>query len=70
MSVEIIQQRLLEYKSQTVLEQENALKNVFRTFRTLEDYKTNFSDLWFLSKESFEQGLLLKKMVENNHRLS
>ncbi len=46
------------------VEQENALKNVFRTFKTPEDYFNNFSDLWFLSKESFEQGLLLKKAEE------
>lgn len=50
------------------VEQENALKNVFRTFKTLEDYVNNFSDLWFLSKESFEQGLLLKK-AEDERRL-
>ncbi len=46
------------------VEQENALKNVFRTFKTPEDYGNNFSDLWFLSKESFEKGLLLKKAEE------
>ena len=50
------------------VEQENAIKNVFRTFKTPEDYVNNFSDLWFLSKESFEQGLLLKK-VEDEGRL-
>src|SRR3989338_8135429 len=50
------------------VEQENALKNVFRCFRQPEDYITNFADLWFLSKESFEQGLLLKK-AEDEGRL-
>ncbi len=50
------------------VEQENALKNVFRNFRTPEDYINNFTDLWFLSKESFEQGLLLKK-AEDEGRL-
>ncbi len=46
------------------VEQENALKNVFRIFKTPEDYLNNFQDLWFLSKESFEKGLLLKKAEE------
>lgn len=50
------------------VEQENALKNVFRTFRSPEDYIVNFADLWFLSKESFEQGVLLKK-AEDEGRL-
>lgn len=50
------------------VEQENALKNVFRTFRTPEDYIANFADLWFLSKESFEKSLLLKK-AEDEGRL-
>jgi len=50
------------------VEQENAIKNYFRTFKVPEDYINNFSDLWFLSKESFEQGLLLKK-AEDEGRL-
>ena len=50
------------------VEQENAVKNVFRTFKEPEDYVTNFSDFLFLSKESFEQGLLLKK-AEDEGRL-
>ena len=50
------------------VEQENAVKNVFRTFKNPEDYVTNFSDFLFLSKESFEQGLLLKK-AEDEGRL-
>src|SRR3989338_4973235 len=50
------------------VEQEDAVKNVFRTFKTPEDYVNNFSDLWFLSKDSFEQGLLLKK-AEDEGRL-
>lgn len=37
------------------VEQENAIQNVFRNFKTPDDYVDNFQDLLFLSKESFEQ---------------
>lgn len=50
------------------VEQENAIQNVFRNFKTPDDYVNNFQDLLFLSKESFEQGLLLKK-AEDEGRL-
>ena len=50
------------------VEQEDAIKNVFRTFRNPEEYLENFHDLWFLSKESFEQNLTLKK-AESENRL-
>ena len=43
------------------VEQENAIKEVFRIFKRPEDYVNNFQDLVFLSKESFEQGLILQK---------
>ncbi len=50
------------------VEQENATQNIFRNFKTPDDYLNNFQDLLFLSKESFEQGLLLKK-AEDEGRL-
>lgn len=43
------------------VEQENAIKEVFRIFKRPEDYVNNFQDLVFLSKESFEQELILQK---------
>jgi len=43
------------------VEQENAIDRVFRIFDKPEDYLDNFQDLLFLSKESFEKNLLLKK---------
>ena len=50
------------------VEQENAIKNVFRVFKEPEDYINNIHDLLFLSKESFEQNLILKK-AEDEGRL-
>jgi len=50
------------------VEQEDALRNKFRVFNSPEEYLTNFNDLLFLSKESFEQGLTLKK-AEGEGRL-
>ena len=50
------------------VEQEDALKNVFRVFSKPEDYLENFRDLLFLSKESFENGTILKK-AEDEGRL-
>jgi len=41
------------------VEQENAIKNKFRVFNSPEEYVSNFDDLLFLSKESFEQGIIL-----------
>ena len=49
------------------VEQEDALRNKFRVFNYTE-YITNFEDLLFLSKESFEQGVILKK-AESEGRL-
>ena len=50
------------------VEQEDALRNKFRVFNSPDDYLSNFDDLLFLSKESFEQGLTLKK-AESEGRL-
>jgi len=50
------------------VEQEDALRNKFRVFNSPDEYLSNFNDLLFLSKESFEQGLILKK-VEGEGRL-
>jgi hypothetical protein len=50
------------------VEQEDALKNVFRVFKKPEDYNNNFHDLLFLSKESFESGNTLNQAV-NEGRL-
>ena len=50
------------------VEQEDALRNKFRVFNSPDEYLTNFDDLLFLSKESFEQGLTLKK-AESEGRL-
>ena len=50
------------------VEQENAANNVFRVFKTPQDYVDNLQDLLFLHKESFEQNLLLKK-AEDEGRL-
>jgi len=50
------------------VEQENALRNKFRVFNSPDEYLSNFDDLLFLSKESFEQGLTLKK-AESEGRL-
>jgi methylase of polypeptide subunit release factors len=46
------------------VEQEDALKNVFRVFKKPEDYNSNFHDLLFLSKESFENGNTLNQAVD------
>ena len=46
------------------VEQEDAIKNVFRTFKMPEDYINNLHDLLFLSKESFENGSTLNKAVD------
>lgn len=43
------------------VEQQDALSNKFRVFNEPDDYVNNFEDLMFLSKESFEHGLTLKK---------
>jgi len=50
------------------VEQENAIKNKFRVFNSPEEYVSNFDDLLFLSKESFEQEIILKK-AESEGRL-
>ena len=50
------------------VEQKDAIKNKFRVFNKPEEYTDNFSDLMFLSRESFEQDLTLKK-AENEGRL-
>ena len=50
------------------VEQEDAIKNKFRVFNSPDDYLASFEDLIFLSKESFEQGLTLKK-AESEGRL-
>jgi type I restriction-modification system DNA methylase subunit len=46
------------------VEQENAINNVFRVFGKPEDYIDNLQDLLFLSKESFEEDLLIKKAAD------
>lgn len=50
------------------VEQADAINNKFRVFNNPDDYINNFDDLLFLSKESFEQGLTLKK-AESEGRL-
>jgi len=50
------------------VEQEDAIRNVFRAFNKAEDYLENIQDLLFLSKENFEKGLTLKK-AESEGRL-
>ena len=50
------------------VEQQDAINNKFRVFNGPDDYINNFEDLLFLSKESFEQGLTLKK-AESEGRL-
>ncbi len=50
------------------VQQENAMQNVFRIFKNPDEYLNNFQDLSFLSKESFEQGVILKK-AEDEGRL-
>lgn len=50
------------------VEQENAVNNVFRTFKSPDDYLNSFEDLMFLSKKYFENGLTLKK-AEDERRL-
>ena len=46
------------------VEQENAIRNKFRVFGSPEAYLAQFEDLLFLSKEGFEQDLILKKAGE------
>ncbi len=46
------------------VEQEDAIKNVFRAFKKPQDYIDNLHDLFFLSKESFEKGNILNKAVD------
>jgi hypothetical protein len=50
------------------VEQERAINNVFRTFLNPDEYLSKFHNLLFLSKESFEKGLILKE-AENERRL-
>ena len=50
------------------VEQENATSQVFRVFKSPEDYITNIQNLLLLSKESFEKNLILKE-AENEGRL-
>src|SRR3989344_3396986 len=50
------------------VEQEDAIKNVFRTFRNPEDYVNDIQNLLFLSKEYFEKNLTLQK-AEDEKRL-
>ena len=50
------------------VEQEDALRNKFRVFNSPDEYLSNFNDLLFLSKESFEHGIILKK-AESEGRL-
>jgi methylase of polypeptide subunit release factors len=46
------------------VEQEDAIKNVFRAFKKPQDYMDNLHDLFYLSKESFENGNILNKAVD------
>ena len=46
------------------VEQEDAMNNIFRTFKKPQDYIDNLHDLLFLSKESFENGNTLSKAVD------
>ena len=50
------------------VEEENAMNNVFRIFTEPEEYISKFEDLWLLSKESFQNNLLLKQ-AEKEQRL-
>ena len=50
------------------VEEENALTNKFRVFNEPESYISDIDILFFLSKESFEQNLILKK-AEDEGRL-
>jgi type I restriction-modification system DNA methylase subunit len=50
------------------VEQENAVNNVFRVFKSPDEYVGNLQDLLYLHKESFEQNLLMKK-AEDEGRL-
>jgi len=50
------------------VERESARKNIFRVFKSPEEYINKLDDLWLLSKESFEQNLLLKE-AEKEERL-
>jgi adenine-specific DNA-methyltransferase len=50
------------------VEQEDAVKNKFRVFSKPEEYIENFQDLMYLSKESFEKELTIKK-AESEGRL-
>lgn len=43
------------------VEQEDAINNKFRVFERPEKYITDFADLSFLSKDSFESGRILEK---------
>jgi len=46
------------------VEQENAINQVFSYFASPDEYLSKFHDLIFLSKESFEKDLLLKRAAE------
>ncbi|MFH1978549.1 MAG: N-6 DNA methylase [Candidatus Aenigmatarchaeota archaeon] len=50
------------------VEEENSIRNKFRVFNTPEDYINSFEDLLFLSKNSFEENIILKK-AEDEGRL-
>lgn len=50
------------------VEQENAVNNVFRVFKSPDEYINNLQDLLYLHKESFEQNLIMKK-AEDEGRL-
>lgn len=50
------------------VEQEKAITNKFRVFDEPEDYVNRFQDLWLLSKESFEQNIILNR-AEKEDRL-
>jgi len=50
------------------VEQENATTQIFRVFNKPEDYVSNFQNLMLLSKESFQQNLMLKE-AESEGRL-
>src|SRR3989338_3059275 len=50
------------------VEQEDAINNRFRVFSSPEEYIDNIQDLFFLSKESFENNIILKK-AESEGRL-
>src|SRR3989344_8936664 len=50
------------------VEQKDAINNRFRVFSSPEEYIDNIQDLFFLSKESFENNIILKK-AESEGRL-